>query len=271
MASVMTSAFDLDRVVWDEEYRQKVKRYFSEQSAASRSDPEIDTLLPQDDQDFLCSFKTVFEPIVNLRTGKVFAHEALTRGINGASVGYLFDVLAGARLYQFDHLCRTRAMKEISQRHMEGKLSLNVMPGAIDHPRYGLHATFEVIKELGIAPDRLIFELSERECLDALGNSDLAEYRSQGALFAIDDFGTGHAGLQSLLGFQPDIIKLDISLIRDIDKDSVRQTLLKGILSFCAEMNIHIIAEGVETPAEREVLFSLGVDLIQGFILTGGN
>jgi EAL domain-containing protein (putative c-di-GMP-specific phosphodiesterase class I) len=118
-----------------------------------------------------------------------------------------------------------------------------------------------------LAP-RVVLEISDRTPLDDL--SDLPDrifaLRALGYRFAIDDLGAGHAGVTTLAQLAPDIAKLDISLIRGVDHDSVRQALLRSMLSACAEMGIAAICEGVETPRERDTLLRLGADLMQGYL-----
>ena len=84
---------------------------------------------------------------------------------------------------------------------------------------------------------------------------------------AIDDFGAGYAGLNLLADFQPDLIKLDMQLIRDIDQDSVRQILVEAALQMCRKLNILVIAEGIESLGELQALRDMGVELFQGYLL----
>jgi EAL domain-containing protein (putative c-di-GMP-specific phosphodiesterase class I) len=84
---------------------------------------------------------------------------------------------------------------------------------------------------------------------------------------AIDDFGAGYAGLNLLADFQPDLIKLDMQLIRNIDQDNVRQILVEATLQMCRKLNIRVIAEGIESLAELRTLQAMGVELFQGYLL----
>ena len=95
----------------------------------------------------------------------------------------------------------------------------------------------------------------------------LGEYTRRGFKTAIDDFGAGYSGLNLLAEFQPDIIKLDMALLRNIDRDPVRQAIVRGILGVCQALNIEVIAEGVETVAELTFLRGIGVYLFQGYLL----
>ena len=97
--------------------------------------------------------------------------------------------------------------------------------------------------------------------------SILGEYTRRGFKTAIDDFGAGYSGLNLLAEFQPDIIKLDMALLRNIDSDPVRQAIVRGILGVCQALNIEVIAEGVETVAELTFLRGIGVYLFQGYLL----
>jgi EAL domain-containing protein (putative c-di-GMP-specific phosphodiesterase class I) len=93
----------------------------------------------------------------------------------------------------------------------------------------------------------------------------LREYRRQGFLTAIDDFGAGYAGLRLLADFQPDLIKLDMHLVRGIERDRPRQAIARALVSACRDFGIQLIAEGIETAAERDTLAELGVRWMQGY------
>jgi EAL domain-containing protein (putative c-di-GMP-specific phosphodiesterase class I) len=93
-----------------------------------------------------------------------------------------------------------------------------------------------------------------------------APHRKLGMKTTIDDFGAGYAGMNLLARFQPDIVKIDIDLIRDVDILRVKQIIVESIVELCLKLGIAPLAEGVETPAERDFLSSLGIDLMQGFL-----
>jgi len=116
--------------------------------------------------------------------------------------------------------------------------------------------------------DRLMFEVMEGERVEDPVHlqSIFAEYARQGFTTAIDDFGSGYSGLNLLATFQPHVIKLDMVLTRNIDDDRVRQAIVAGIVLVARELNIQIVAEGVETQAERDALLSLGIELMQGYL-----
>lgn len=94
----------------------------------------------------------------------------------------------------------------------------------------------------------------------------LREYKRCGFKTAIDDFGAGYAGLKLLADFQPDLIKIDMDLVRQVDQDPARQAIVKHLVRLCDEMRIEVIAEGIETAAERDFLFDAGIHLMQGYL-----
>ena len=95
----------------------------------------------------------------------------------------------------------------------------------------------------------------------------LDDLRSDGVRIAVDDAGAGYAGLQQIVGLQPDIVKLDLALTRGIDKDPVRRALARCLVSFAEEIGAVVLAEGIETHSELEVLRALGIPLGQGYYL----
>ncbi len=92
------------------------------------------------------------------------------------------------------------------------------------------------------------------------------EYSRFGFRTAIDDFGAGYAGLNLLSEYQPDIIKIDMELVRNIDTSTPKQAIVYGIAAICAALNIRVLAEGIETKAERDFLRNAGIELMQGYL-----
>lgn len=115
--------------------------------------------------------------------------------------------------------------------------------------------------------NQLIFETLESEHVDNYRHltNILREYREFGFKTAIDDFGAGYSGLNLLADFQPDLIKLDMALIRDVDKDRVRQVIVRGIVTICEQLGVTVIAEGIESAGERDFLSDCGIFLMQGY------
>lgn len=210
-----------------------------------------------------------FQPIVDMRSGAVFAHEALVRGINGEGAASVLSAVDDRNRYAFDQQCRVKAI-ELAARLFDPadaeRLSINFMPNAVYEPRACIRLTLQTAMRTGFALDRIIFEFTENEALDSahiLGI--LQSYRQMGFKTAIDDFGAGHAGLNLLARFQPDIVKFDMDLIRGIDSDRVKRVMLGHLLRMMEDLGIETICEGVETPGEMAALSDLGIVLMQGY------
>lgn len=208
-----------------------------------------------------------FQPIIDLRTRELFAYEALVRGPEGEPAGYVFGQLGDGLLYGFDQACRIKAVEMAASLGMSAALSINFMPNAVYEPRHCIQSTLEASRRTGFPLDRIIFEASEAERITRQDRliEILREYQDYGFRTAIDDFGAGYAGLSLLANFQPDMVKLDMELVRAIDASRSRQAILKGVLETCRSLGIEVIAEGVETEGEMKALADGGVYLMQGY------
>lgn len=208
-----------------------------------------------------------FQPIVDLRTNTIFAHEALVRGLNNEPASHILSQVTDENRYQFDQACRVKAIELASKLEMKTRVSINFLPNAIYRPELCIRTTIEAAESYGFPLEQIIFEVTEGEKVK--DNAHLASiikyYQKRGFLTAIDDFGAGYSGLNLLVEFKPDIIKLDMFLIRNIDQDNGRQAIVKGIMHVCEALNIQIIAEGVETREELNVLSSMGIHYFQGY------
>ncbi|MBB1517968.1 EAL domain-containing protein [Aquipseudomonas guryensis] len=210
-----------------------------------------------------------FQPIVDVARRQVFAHEALVRGVNGESAGSLLAKVTSENLYAFDQSCRIKAVELAARLQVPAMVSINFMPNAVYQAETCIRATLEAAQRFNLPLDKIIFEVTEQEQvldIDHLSGI-LKAYRKQGFMTAIDDFGAGYAGLNLLADFQPDLIKLDMELIRNIDSDSVRQILVESTLDMCRKLKVRVIAEGIETQAELQTLQHMGVELFQGYLL----
>ncbi|MBU1385958.1 MAG: EAL domain-containing protein [Alphaproteobacteria bacterium] len=212
-----------------------------------------------------------FQPIVDVGGETVFAYEALVRGQDGKGAGAVLAQVSPDNRYAFDQLCRTTAIELAARLDLTAGgacLSINFLPNAVYEPRACIRATLAAAMKTGFPLDRIIFEFTEEEALDAHHVLNiLRTYRAMGFKTAIDDFGAGFAGIGLLSKFQPDIVKLDMALIRDIDTDRVKRTIVSHTLDMLRDLDIVPVCEGVETVAEHNVLRDLGVSLMQGYLL----
>lgn len=214
-------------------------------------------------------FSYAFQPIVDVRARKVFAHEALVRGPAGEPAGSVLPRITPENRYSFDQACREKAIRIASQLQMQSALSINFLPNAIYRPEVCIRSTLQAAARHGFPVERIIFETVEGEQIsDGKWLAEiLNEYKRIGFKTAIDDFGAGFAGLSLLADFQPDIVKLDMALVRDIDTNTVKRTIVRNTLNMLRDLGIQPVCEGIETLAEHDVLRDLGVDLMQGYLL----
>jgi EAL domain-containing protein (putative c-di-GMP-specific phosphodiesterase class I) len=212
-------------------------------------------------------FAFAYQPIVDLRDKSIFAHEALVRGTHGEGALSVLDKVNESNRYRFDQRCRTQAIAGAAALGMQTHLSINFMPNAVYRPELCIRSTLEAARAHNFPLDRLIFETLESEHVDNNRHltNILREYREFGFKTAIDDFGAGYSGLNLLADFQPDLIKLDMALIRDVDQDRVRQVIVQGIVTICEQLGVTVIAEGIESAGERDFLSDCGIFLMQGY------
>lgn len=212
-------------------------------------------------------FTMAFQPFVEAGTATVFGYEALVRGPNKESAAEILGRVNDSNRYRFDQACRVKAIQLASELGLTGMLSINFLPNAIYRPETCIRTTLKAAEQAKFAPERLMFEVTEGERVKEHAHlrTIFEEYKKQKFKTAIDDFGAGYAGLNMLASFQPDYIKLDMELTRNIDKDPVRQAIVSGIGETCRALKMGIIAEGIETRDEYLFLRSKGIRLFQGY------
>jgi EAL domain-containing protein (putative c-di-GMP-specific phosphodiesterase class I) len=176
---------------------------------------------------------------VDLARKTVFAHEALVRGPKGEGAASVLAQVHDGNRYSFDQACRVKAIKGAKALGIQEPISINFLPNAIYKPEVCIRTTLEAARVHGFPLDQIIFEVTEGERIEdgPWFASILREYKRCGFKTAIDDFGAGYAGLKLLSDFQPDLVKIDMELIR-----------------------------GVETSSERDFLFDQGISLMQGYL-----
>ncbi len=213
-----------------------------------------------------------FQPIVDIRSGRVFAYEALVRGVEGQSAGEILSGISQDMIYKFDQTCRVKAIELAGQLFAPddgARLSINFMPNAVYEPDACIRASLAAARRVGFDPGRLMFEFTEDERMRDVAHVRhiIDAYRARGFTTAIDDFGAGYAGLGLLADLRPDVLKLDMALVRGIDGSASRQAIVAGVVQIAAALDVRCIAEGIETAAELRTLRELGISLCQGYLL----
>jgi EAL domain-containing protein (putative c-di-GMP-specific phosphodiesterase class I) len=216
----------------------------------------------------LPDFTMAFQPIVDVERGAVYAYEALARPLGGSSAAAVLDQINDQNRYRFDQQCRVKAIELAARLGMDTLLSINFLPNAVYEPATCLRKTLEAATAAHFPADRLMFEVTEAEPARDAGHlrSIFTEYKRHGMITAIDDFGAGHSGLNMLADFQPDVVKLDMALVRNIHLDRVRQSIARSIVALCRDLDMTVIAEGVETLPEALAMREAGVRLFQGYL-----
>ncbi len=206
-----------------------------------------------------------FQPIVDVSTRTVFAYEALIR-TEEQSLRRPDLLIATAerleRIHQLGRTVRAAVARAAVEAPDSALLFVNV---------HGLELTDEEL----YAPDgplaqiskRVVLEITERIGIDEVaGPSSVAMLRRLGYRIAVDDLGAGYAALGALATLEPEVVKLDMSLVRDIERHPTKRRVVGAIATLCRELGSKVVAEGVETVAERTVLVDLGIDLLQGYL-----
>ncbi len=224
----------------------------------------------RDGEEFPVPFTMAFHPIVDVVGQRIWGYEALVRGMDGQGAASVLAAVTDANRYVFDQACRVKAIELAGQflpEASDARLSINFMPNAVYEPRACIRATLAAAARTRFNPTRLMFEFTENEHMaDAAHVANIvAEYKRMGFLTALDDFGAGYAGLGLLAKFQPDLIKIDMELLRGVDGSLARQAIVAGIVGIARQLDVMVLAEGVETEAELATLRSAGISLFQGY------
>jgi EAL domain-containing protein (putative c-di-GMP-specific phosphodiesterase class I) len=208
----------------------------------------------------------VYQPIISNSKRSVFGYEALMRCADPAFPSPAHLLTAAERsgaLHTLGRAVRRHAIAGLQGAPPDTVLFLNLHPQDLTDPELLQKGT-----PLSDCAHRVVLEITERASLNGLDDlkPTLATLRNLGFRIAIDDLGAGYAGLTSFAVLEPEIVKLDMTLIRGIDENPVKQKLVASISALCREMGITIVVEGVETMDERNTLTALGCDLLQGHL-----
>lgn len=215
----------------------------------------------------LDSLWLAYQPIVNAADRTLYGYEALLRSGEPALPGPLAILDAASklgRLYELARKIRARAAEEFQSASASAMLLVNL------HPRDLVdESLFDTSAPLSAIASRVVLEITERASLDEVADlSDrVARLRSMGFQIAVDDLGAGYSGLSSFAQLEPEIVKLDMTLVRDVHQSRTKSKLIRSIAAVCRELEIRLVAEGIESQEELDVLISLGCDLLQGYFL----
>jgi EAL domain-containing protein (putative c-di-GMP-specific phosphodiesterase class I) len=239
--------------------------------AVVKSGTWLDDLLASD------HLHVAFQPIINLHTAEIIGREVLGRigpgavdarahGVNGPAA--LIEMAhAQGKLLALDHRFRQIGIQTFARAGATGTFFLNIDPRVIDDPAFSAGFTRHVLEEHGVAPTRIVLELTES---GAVLDSERLEqvvrhYADQGFRIALDDMGAGYASLSAVLRIRPHFLKIDKNLVRHVANDPMRIHLLRAIADFGARSGIQVIAEGVEDEQDLAALVACNIEFGQGY------
>ena len=217
---------------------------------------------------------SLFQPIVSLSERRILGYEALTRGPSNSplhSPVNLFGVARHAgRLSELELACRKSACRHFSEQKLEGKLFLNVSPDSLLEPTHQPGRTLKLLQDYGIPPSQVVIELTEQSPTEdfSLLYTALHHYRAMGFSIALDDLGAGYSSLRLWSELRPDYVKIDRHFIDGIHQDAVKREFVGSILQMAKASRAQVVAEGIEQSEELAVLAEMGVDLLQGYLLS---
>ncbi|WP_019911471.1 EAL domain-containing protein [Paenibacillus sp. HW567] len=222
---------------------------------------------------------TFFQPILELGSGRTIGHEVLNRppvSLHFPTTEHFYEFAGRTeQMFRFEQYCRRISLSRYVERLPEPQCGaerlvfINVHPGVLNDVRHKSGETLGLLQELGLSPECVVFELTERQAVqDYVGfEKVLSHYREQGFRIAVDDAGSGYNSLKTLVYLKPEFIKLDKSLIRGIHDNREQQELLELIREYAERSATRVIAEGIETPEELLYLQLAGIDFGQGYAL----
>lgn len=229
--------------------------------------------------DYIIKYKriyAVFQPIISLRNGQVLGYEALSRLKENTVIkdAETLFCLAGEyqRMWDLESLCRIKSL-EAANTYLKPpynkKIFINVNPKVMHDKKFRDGFTREFLEKFHITPENIIFEITERNAIQDIESFKgvIEHYKKQYYQIAIDDAGAGYSGLTLISDIHPHFLKIDMKLIRDIDKDHIKYALVKSLIEFSKITNTDLIAEGIETKEEMKTLVSLGVQYGQGYLI----
>jgi EAL domain-containing protein (putative c-di-GMP-specific phosphodiesterase class I) len=216
--------------------------------------------------------ETVYQPIVGIQNREPLGFEALSRGGPGGfrSADSLFDAaIRHQLLIELDRVCRKRALIHANRLPAEAKIFINTLPATIRDPEFRGQYLVDLLGQAGLAPERIVIEITEKLVIANLSlfQEAMSYFTDLGTSLAVDDVGAGYSGLETIARLKPAYLKVDASLVRDVNSSPINREMLKAIVSLGNGIGAKVIAEGIQTYAELEALAAIGIKYGQGFYL----
>jgi EAL domain-containing protein (putative c-di-GMP-specific phosphodiesterase class I) len=214
---------------------------------------------------------TVYQPIIDIKNKTVYGYEALTRGPKNSEIEAPLILFTLAEeiglLFDLDRLCRKRCIVNARGKQPGKKLFVNTLPNLIFDPEFGAKAFIEFLNENQIPINDVVFEITERNAVEQFSKfrDALSYYIDAGIDIAIDDVGAGYSSLEAIVEIRPTYVKIDASIVRGIADSEVKQDMLKALKLLSKSVGAKLVAEGVETKADLQVLIDFEIEYIQGY------
>jgi EAL domain-containing protein (putative c-di-GMP-specific phosphodiesterase class I)/CheY-like chemotaxis protein len=215
------------------------------------------------------NIRILFQPILELSTKRIIGYEALTRGPQGSIMEHPIELFTTANdanmFFEIDTLCRSMSIKKAVFLGKDNILFLNTDPTIISTDYF---RNMEFLKDSAILPTQICIEITERTCVKNFEKLavKLNYFKSMGIKIAIDDVGEGYSSLKAIAELKPEFIKIDISLVRGVDSDTIKSSLTQVIVELAKKVKSYAVAEGIETEDEYKTLLSMGVEYGQGYL-----
>lgn len=221
---------------------------------------------------------TYFQPIVEMTNMRAVGFEVLNRPRGTpefANAAELYHFAGETdRVAELDRLCRELGIRRFAEeaakdeRLRQVQVYLNVHPGMLTAPGSHAQETLDIVDDFGLSPEQVVLEITEQGSVQDYSRLEtvMTCFNKKGFHIAIDDFGTGYNSLQSIVFIQPQVIKVDRSIVRNIHERERQQKLVRIILQYAREIGALLLAEGVETEGELRQLREMSVDLAQGYL-----
>jgi EAL domain-containing protein (putative c-di-GMP-specific phosphodiesterase class I) len=271
-------------LVFETGYMFVDKKYYSVQEAIVRAHRQAIAMaekrVTSEFNEMLCLIQQIIseksiillaQPIIDVSTSETRALEMLTRGPKGTVLEFPLQLFSIARqtghLYDLEMLVFEKALQQIKSTKCKHDIFINFTPLTLGNMRFTRDIKNLIQQYKGISPKQIVFEVTERDSIEEIKdfNYNIKVLRLMGFRIAVDDTGSGYASLNTISEIMPDVIKIDRSVIENIDKNSLKESMLKGLLMVAKEAGSLVVAEGIENAEEASVLTRNNVDLAQGY------
>ena len=215
----------------------------------------------------------VFQPIFDYRLRSIFGYEALIRGPQDSPLHRLDQLFAAAAqcglTLELEHACREASLRAFAALRLSGRLFLNASPGSLLDERMRNGQTRDLLAELGLAPNRIVIELTENQQITDLPGIEevIHDYRGRGFQIAIDDLGEGFANLRMWSQLRPEFVKIDKHFVHGIADDRIRFHFVRAMQDLAEICNASLVAEGIERAEDFVCIRDMGIACGQGFFI----